>query len=185
MATNNGGKSAGSLNSPASDGGSLISGGGASATPVPDRLLGHASGLVSANAASQIDVLLTEAVTEPIVVAQAAPQAQGIAAVSGGSTTGKVVGTITVVVGDVKIIGIDGVVRIAQVGDKVVFRETIVTGADGMVHIKLEDGRLIDMGFNGKLALDADVVGPEGGAGTASTTGIGCCRGRHWRETGC
>jgi len=167
MATTNDGKSAGSLQSPASDGGTPASSGGAPA--LPERLLNHAAGIVSASAASQIHLESAPGsdAGAPIIVAQAATPPQGVAVIPSGTATGKLAGTIAVVVGDVKVIGVDGVARIAQVGDKVFFKETIVTGADGMVHIKLEDGRLIDLGFNGKLALDADVIGPETAAAGA------------------
>src|SRR5204863_9640283 len=48
----------------------------------------------------------------PIVLAQA-PQSQGAAA-GGGPVGGKILGTIQFVTGDVKIVGVDGVARIAQ-----------------------------------------------------------------------
>jgi hypothetical protein len=174
MAMNNGsGKSSGTLQSPASAGGSLSSGGASGNLPVPDRLLAHAAGLVSANAASQVqpEVISAAAIETPIVVAQAT-SSQGIAAIPSG-VTGKVAGTITVIVGDVKIIGADGVVRIAQVGDKVFFNETLVTGADGMVHVQLTNGHVVDLGFDSKLALDADVLGPDGGNAAAAAAAPG------------
>ena len=52
-------------------------------------------------------------------------------AAAASGTTG--VGTIKVVTGDVKVIGVDGVARQAQVGDKVFARETIQTNANAIV----------------------------------------------------
>jgi hypothetical protein len=66
-------------------------------------------------------------------------------------------GTITLVVGNVRIVGVDGVARVAQVGDKVFAREVIETGADGIIQVQLEGGRFLDVGRDSKLALSSDL----------------------------
>ena len=68
------------------------------------------------------------------------------------------VGTIKVVIGDVKIIGVDGVARQAQVGDKVFAKESIQTAANAVVQVQLENGRMLDLGRDSKIALDDDVL---------------------------
>ncbi len=68
------------------------------------------------------------------------------------------VGTIKVVVGDVKIVGVDGVARQAMVGDKVFAKETIQTNANAIVQVQLENGRMLDLGRDSKIALDDDVL---------------------------
>ena len=78
------------------------------------------------------------------------------------------VGTIKVVIGDVKVIGVDGVARQAQVGDKVFARETIQTNANAIVQVQLENGRLLDLGRDSKIALDNDIIGPQGPAATTA-----------------
>ncbi len=82
------------------------------------------------------------------------------------------VGTIKVVTGDVKIIGVDGVARQAQVGDRVFAKETIQTAANSIVQVQLENGRMLDLGRDSKIALDNDVIGPQGPTATqAPATG--------------
>lgn len=68
------------------------------------------------------------------------------------------VGTIKIVIGDVKVIGVDGVARQAQVGEKVFARETIQTAANAIVQVQLENGRMLDLGRDSKFALDTDVL---------------------------
>ncbi len=86
------------------------------------------------------------------------------------------VGTIKVVTGDVKIIGVDGVARQAQVGDKVFAKETIQTNANAIVQVQLENGRMLDLGRDSKIALDDDVLnvgqGPSTAPAAAATTDI-------------
>ena len=77
------------------------------------------------------------------------------------------VGTIRIVVGDVKIIGVDGVARNAQVGDRVFAKEIIQTAANAAVQVQLESGRIFDMRADSKLALDDGVLGGPGTAGGA------------------
>jgi T1SS-143 domain-containing protein len=94
-----------------------------------------------------------------IWVAQAGPAAGGIVSSANAiSAGGQAVGKISVVIGDVKIVGVDGVVRVAKVGDSVFMKEVIETGADGIIQIQLVDGRTLDMGRDSKLALDADTL---------------------------
>ena len=99
----------------------------------------------------------------PMILAQASP-AQGVVA-GAGPVGGKIIGTIQIVTGDVKIMGVDGVMRLAQVGEKVAFKETVVTGADGIVQIRLDNGQLVDVGRGAKLALDTDFFGYDAGTG--------------------
>ena len=50
-------------------------------------------------------------------------------------------GTIKVAIGEVKVKGVDGVERVALVGEKVHTGEEIITGANGIVQIQLAGGR--------------------------------------------
>ena len=77
--------------------------------------------------------------------------------------TGKVVGTITIVAGNVKIIGDDGVERVAKVGDKLLASESLTTGGDGIVQVQLVNGKLIDLGWDSKLALSDEIIAEAGG----------------------
>lgn len=74
------------------------------------------------------------------------------------STANASVGTIKVVIGDVKVIGVDGVARQVHVGDKVFAKETIQTAANAVVQVQLENGRTLDLGRDSKIALDDDVL---------------------------
>jgi VCBS repeat-containing protein len=77
------------------------------------------------------------------------------------------VGTIKVVTGDVKVIGVDGVARQAMVGDKVFAKETIQTNANAIIQVQLENGRMLDLGRDSKIALDDDVLNVGQGPSTA------------------
>src|SRR5262245_51920311 len=81
------------------------------------------------------------------------------------------VGTIKIVVGDVKVIGVDGVARNALVGEKVFAKEIIQTTANAVVQVQLENGRLLDLGRDSKLALDDDVL--NAGSGAPASAGAG------------
>jgi len=98
-----------------------------------------------------------------MMLAQATPTQGAVASV--GPVGGKAIGTIQLVVGDVKIMGLDGVMRIAQVGDKVYFKDTILTGTDGIIQIRLDNGQFVDVGRDSKLALDTDFFGYDAGTG--------------------
>ena len=80
------------------------------------------------------------------------------------------VGTIKVVLGDVRITGVDGVVRAACVGDKVYSKEIIQTNANAVIQVQLADGRMLDLGRDSVLALDEDLLGTPRTARTASPT---------------
>ena len=86
------------------------------------------------------------------------------------TTTKAEVGTIKVVLGDVRITGVDGVVRAACVGDKVHAREIIQTNANAVIQVQLADGRMLDLGRDSILALDEDLLGAPRTARTASPT---------------
>src|SRR6185503_11772666 len=79
---------------------------------------------------------------------------------------GTPIGTIKLIIGDVKIRGADGVERIAVVGEKVFAKEILITAANAVVQIQLENGNLLDLGRNAQLMLDEDMLaGGAGGAG--------------------
>ncbi len=56
------------------------------------------------------------------------------------------IGTVTAIVGEVKVIGTDGVTRTLTAGDKVSTGEVIETSANGAVHIQLANGRALECG---------------------------------------
>ena len=80
------------------------------------------------------------------------------------------VGTVKVAIGDVKVIGVDGVARQVQVGDKVYAKEVIQTSANAIVQVQLADGRMLDLGRDSRIALDDDLLGS--GAATATTAPV-------------
>lgn len=88
-------------------------------------------------------------------------------ATAGSGATAEV-GTIKVVIGDARVIGVDGVARAACVGEKVHAREILETAANAVVQIQLADGRLLDMGRNSTLALDENLLGPARTGAAAS-----------------
>jgi hypothetical protein len=69
------------------------------------------------------------------------------------AATGKVIGTVTAVVGEAKATAADGTVRILQVGDKVHSDEVITTSAAGSINVALENGKTLDCGADADLAL--------------------------------
>ncbi|HTD89408.1 MAG TPA: retention module-containing protein, partial [Burkholderiales bacterium] len=69
------------------------------------------------------------------------------------------VGTIKVAIGDVRIVGVDGIARVVGVGDKVYAKEVIQTAANAVVQVQLTDGRMLDLGRDSQIALDDDVLG--------------------------
>ncbi|HEY4645256.1 MAG TPA: retention module-containing protein, partial [Steroidobacteraceae bacterium] len=105
-----------------------------------------------------------------IMVAQAATQPGAAAMAAIPAVTGKVVGTITIVVGNVKIIGADGVERIAKVGDKVLANESLATGADGIIQVQLVNGKMIDLGRESTLALTDQLIAEAGAPSAAPGT---------------
>jgi large repetitive protein len=88
------------------------------------------------------------------------------------STAKTEVGTVKVMFGDVKIVGVDGVVRNTCVGDKVYAKEVIQTAANAVVQVQLADGRMLDLGRNSEIAMDESVLGASR-AGVASTGATG------------
>jgi hypothetical protein len=73
--------------------------------------------------------------------------------------TGKVLGTVTSAIGEVKATAPDGTVRLLQVGDKVFTDEVITTSAQGTVNIALENGRALECGNDTNLALNESMLG--------------------------
>ncbi|TAN54428.1 MAG: retention module-containing protein, partial [Betaproteobacteria bacterium] len=85
---------------------------------------------------------------------------------------GSETGTVRVAIGEVKIIGVDGVARVAQAGDRIFLNETLTTGADGIVQVVLLDGRLLDLGYDSSMVLDAALLAPEAGAAAAAPAAL-------------
>jgi hypothetical protein len=112
-----------------------------------------------------------------VMLAQAAQTSAAAIQATLPSEAGKVVGTITMVVGSIRIIGIDGVPRVAMVGDKVYSRETLATESDGILRLQLENGKLVDLGRDSKLALTDEIIAEAGapvpGAAPATTPSVG------------
>ena len=69
------------------------------------------------------------------------------------AATGKVIGTVTAVVGEAKATAADGTVRILQVGDAVHSDEVITTSAAGSINVALANGKTLDCGGDADLAL--------------------------------
>ncbi|MBI4207158.1 MAG: retention module-containing protein [Betaproteobacteria bacterium] len=77
------------------------------------------------------------------------------------TTIGSPVGTVQVAIGTVRILGADGVARSAQEGERVLLNELITTGSDGLVQVRFDNGRLLDLQHDSSATLDSSVVGPE------------------------
>ena len=75
------------------------------------------------------------------------------------AATGKVIGTVSSVVGEAKATAPDGTVRVLQVGDLVHADEVITTSAGGAVNIALENGRSLDCSGDTTLALHESILG--------------------------
>jgi hypothetical protein len=88
------------------------------------------------------------------------------------SSANTAAGTVKVVIGDVKIIGVDGVVRNAVVGEKVYAKEVIQTAANAVVQVQLENGRMLDLGRSAQIALDDIVLAPVGATAATGATGL-------------
>jgi large repetitive protein len=84
------------------------------------------------------------------------------------TTSSKVLGTVTSVVGEVKATASDGSTRVLQVGDKVFSDEVISTSPTGDVKIALEGagGRTLECGNDSNVALNEGLLG----IGTAIAT---------------
>src|SRR5262245_21780548 len=74
------------------------------------------------------------------------------------AATGKVIGTVTAVVGEAKATAADGTVRILQVGDQVHSDEVITTSAAGSINVALENGKTLDCGADADLALHEQIL---------------------------
>jgi len=75
------------------------------------------------------------------------------------AATGKVLGTVTSVVGEVKATAADGTVRILQIGDQIHADETLNTGTLGSINIVMENGATLDCGANTDLAMHEGMLG--------------------------
>jgi hypothetical protein len=86
------------------------------------------------------------------------------------AATGKVIGTVTAVVGEAKATAADGTVRILQVGDAVHSDEVISTSAAGSINVVLANGKTLDCGADADLALHQEIldVGMTAAASPAS-----------------
>ncbi|MCU7885358.1 MAG: retention module-containing protein, partial [Candidatus Thiodiazotropha sp. (ex Lucinoma annulata)] len=73
------------------------------------------------------------------------------------SATGKVIGFVRQVIGEVTATGSDGVIRVLQVGDLVFADERIETGELGSIEIAFNDGGNFTLGRNAQGFLDTDV----------------------------
>jgi hypothetical protein len=74
------------------------------------------------------------------------------------AATGKVIGTVTAVVGEAKATAADGTVRILQVGDQVHSDEVISTSAAGSINVVLANGKTLDCGGDADLALHQGIL---------------------------
>ena len=74
------------------------------------------------------------------------------------AATGKVIGTVTAVVGEAKATAADGTVRILQVGDAVHSDEVITTSAAGSINVVLANGKTLDCGADADLALHQGIL---------------------------
>jgi len=74
------------------------------------------------------------------------------------AATGKVIGTVTAVVGEAKATAADGTVRILQVGDKVYSDEAITTSEAGSINIALEGGKTLACEGGAELALHESIL---------------------------
>ncbi|MBI2749197.1 MAG: retention module-containing protein [Burkholderiales bacterium] len=84
------------------------------------------------------------------------------------AATGKVIGTVTAVVGEAKATAADGTIRILQVGDAVHSDEVITTSAAGSINVALESGKTLDCGGDVNLTLHESILGVATAAPPAS-----------------
>jgi hypothetical protein len=83
------------------------------------------------------------------------------------ASTGKAIGTIKLVIGDVKVKGVDGVERAAVVAEKVFAKEILITAANAVVQVQLENGNLLDLGRSAQITLDEEMLAGGSAAATA------------------
>jgi len=86
------------------------------------------------------------------------------------AATGKVIGTVTAVVGEAKATAADGTVRILQVGDAVRSDEVITTSAAGSINVALESGKTLDCGGDVSLTLHESILGVATAAPASTPT---------------
>jgi hypothetical protein len=80
------------------------------------------------------------------------------------------IGTVTVVMGEVKVIGVDSISRNLRAGDKVYAGELIQTAANGVVQVQLMKGQTLDLGRDTKFALENAVPDADPSAPLSTTT---------------
>ncbi|PLY13126.1 MAG: hypothetical protein C0631_14665, partial [Sedimenticola sp.] len=88
------------------------------------------------------------------------------------SGSGKVIGFVRQVIGEVTATGSDGVIRVLQVGDLVFADDFIETGPLGSIEIVFNDGGELALGRNAQGLLDIDTyqtVSPEDGSEYAAS----------------
>jgi hypothetical protein len=88
------------------------------------------------------------------------------------AATGKVIGTVTAVVGEAKATAADGTVRILQVGDAVHGDEVISTSAAGSINVALESGNTLDCGGDVNLTLHESILGVATAASLAPASDV-------------
>lgn len=72
---------------------------------------------------------------------------------------GKVLGTITAVVGEAKATAADGTTRVLQVGDQVFMDDAIFTSPQGYIHVQLQGGHSVDCGNDARITLNEITLG--------------------------
>ncbi|WP_175404406.1 retention module-containing protein, partial [Endozoicomonas atrinae] len=68
-------------------------------------------------------------------------------------TASKSAGSIHFTTGKVEAISSDGTRRVLQAGDVIYPNETVLTGADGVIHIDLVDGQVLELGNNDEFSF--------------------------------
>ncbi|MCK5120778.1 MAG: retention module-containing protein, partial [Methylococcales bacterium] len=79
-------------------------------------------------------------------------------------------GIVQAVSGVVKAIGVNGIERVLQVGDRVSPNEQILTGDAGTIAIEFSDGTSMDLGRNANVTLNDDALNPDGATKQAGQT---------------
>ncbi|MBM9889984.1 MULTISPECIES: retention module-containing protein [Deefgea] len=74
------------------------------------------------------------------------------------ATTASSKGTVTQVIGEVKVISASGETRVLQVGDKINIGDTIQTGANGAVAIAFEGAGQMSLGRSDSLSVTAELL---------------------------
>ncbi|MGL4994612.1 MAG: retention module-containing protein, partial [Deefgea sp.] len=74
------------------------------------------------------------------------------------SSTATSKGTVTQIVGEVKVVSASGETRVLQVGDKINVGDTIQTGANGAVAIAFEGAGQMSLGNSDSLSITAELL---------------------------